>query len=236
MAALIAVLGTTISPYLFFWQSAEEVEKMDSPPKEKPLKAAPGEASSQLQRIKVDTYVGMAFSNLIAYSIILTVAATLHANGKTDINTAAQAAEALRPVAGPFASLLFSLGILGTGLLAVPVLGGSAAYAVGEALGWPVGMERKAHEAKAYYAVLALATLIGLALNVIGIDPIRALVWSAMINGIIAAPVMGLMMQLASNREVMGRLILPVYLKVLGWAGAAVMALAAIGAFVTAGK
>ena len=236
MAALIAVLGTTISPYLFFWQSAEEVEKMDSAPKEKPLKAAPGQASSHLHRIKVDTYIGMAFSNLISYSIILTVAATLHANGKTDINSAAQAAEALRPVAGPLASLLFSLGILGTGLLAVPVLGGSAAYAVGEALGWPVGMERKAHEAKAYYAVLAFATLIGLGLNFIGIDPIRALVWSAIINGMIAAPVMGLMMLLASNRRVMGGLILPVYLKVLGWAGAAAMALAAIGVFVTAGK
>ena len=236
MAALIAVLGTTISPYLFFWQSAEEVEEMKSPPKEKPLKKTPRRASAQLQRIKIDTYVGMAFSNLIAYCIILTVAVTLHAHGKTDIDTAAQAAEALRPIAGTFASLLFSLGVVGTGLLAVPVLGGSAAYAVGEAFRWPVGLERKAHEAKAYYAVLALATLIGLGLNFTRIDPIRALVWSAMINGITAAPVTCFMMLLASNRKVMGKLTLPVYLKVLGWAGAAIMALAAIGMFVTAGK
>ena len=236
MAALIAVLGTTISPYLFFWQSAEEVEEMKSPPKEKPLKTTPRRAPAQLQRIKIDTYVGMAFSNLIAYCIILTVAVTLHAHGKTDIDTAAQAAEALRPIAGAFASLLFSVGVVGTGLLAVPVLGGSAAYAVGEALRWPVGLERKAHEAKAYYAVLALATLIGLGLNFTRIDPIRALVWSAMINGITAAPVMCLMMLLASNRKVVGKLTLPVYLKVLGWVGAAIMALAAIGMFVTAGK
>jgi Mn2+/Fe2+ NRAMP family transporter len=209
---------------------------MKSPPKEKPLKTTPRQAPAQLQRIKIDTYVGMAFSNLIAYCIILTVAVTLHAHGKTDIDTAAQAAEALRPIAGTFASLLFSLGVVGTGLLAVPVLGGSAAYAVGEALRWPVGLERKAHEAKAYYAVLALATLIGLGLNFTRIDPIRALVWSAMINGITAAPVMCFMMLLASNRKVMGKLTLPVYLKVLGWAGAAIMALAAIGMFVTAGK
>jgi NRAMP (natural resistance-associated macrophage protein)-like metal ion transporter len=236
MAALIAVLGTTISPYLFFWQSAEEVEEMKSPPKEKPLKTTPQQAPAQLQRIKIDTYIGMAFSNLIAYFIILTVAATLHANGKTDIETAAQAAQALRPIVGPFASLLFSLGVVGTGLLAVPVLGGSAAYAVGEALRWRVGLERKAHEAKAYYAVLALATLIGLGLNFTRIDPIRALVWSAMINGITAAPVMCFMMLLASNRKVMGKLTLPGYLKALGWAGVATMALAAVGMFATAGS
>jgi len=236
MAALVAVLGTTISPYLFFWQSAEEVEEMKSAPKEKPLKTTPKRAPAQLQRIKIDTYLGMAFSNVIAYFIILTVAATLHANGKTDIDTAAQAAQALRPIAGAFASLLFSLRIVGTGLLALPVLGGSAAYAVGEAFGWPVGLERKAHEAKAYYAVLAIATLIGLAINFTKIDPIRALVWSAMINGITAAPVMCFMMLLASDRNVMGKLTLPVYLKIIGWAGSAIMALAAIGMFATAGK
>ena len=235
MAALIAVLGTTISPYLFFWQSGEEVEEMKSAPKEKPLKTTPQQAPAQLQRIKIDTYIGMAFSNLIAYFIILTVAVTLHANGKTDIDTAAQAAQALRPIVGPFASLLFSLGVVGTGLLAVPVLGGSAAYAVGEALRWRVGLERKAHEAKAYYAVLALATLIGLGLNFARIDPIRALVWSAMINGITAAPVMCFMMLLASSRKVMGKLTLPGYLKALGWATVAIMALAAVGMFATAG-
>jgi len=236
MAALVAVLGTTISPYLFFWQSAEEVEEMKSAPKEKPLKSTPKRAPAQLQRIMIDTYLGMAFSNVIAYFIILTVAVTLHTHGKTDIDTAAQAAQALRPIAGAFASLLFSLGIVGTGLLALPVLGGSAAYAVGEVFGWQVGLERKAHEAKAYYAVLAIATLIGLAINFTKIDPIRALVWSAMINGITAAPVMCFMMLLASDRNVMGKLTLPVYLKMIGWAGSAIMALAPIGMFATAGK
>ena len=188
LAALIAVLGTTISPYLLFWQSGEEVEQMESEPREKPLKKAPKQAPEQLQRIKIDTYVGMAFSNLIAYFIILTAAATLHTHGKTEINSAAEAAEALRPIAGPLAALLFSLGVIGTGLLALPVLGGSAAYALGEALKWPVGLERKAKEAKAFYSVLVVATLIGLALNFTKIDAIKALVWSAIINGITRYP------------------------------------------------
>jgi NRAMP (natural resistance-associated macrophage protein)-like metal ion transporter len=233
MGALVAVLGTTISPYLFFWQSAQEVEQMKSAPTEKSLKRDRGNAPEEFHRIKIDTYVGMAFSNLIAYFIILTVAATLHTHGKTDISSAAQAAEALRPLAGAFASLLFSLGVVGTGLLAVPVLGGSAAYAVGEALRWPVGLERKARQAKAFYAVLALATLIGLGLNFIGVDPIRALVWSAIINGITAAPVMVFMMLMAGNSKVMGKLTLPSYLKVLGWAATLIMTLAAIGMFLT---
>ena len=229
LGALVAVLGTTISPYLFFWQSAEEVEEMQSTPREKALKQTPGRATAHLQRIKIDTYLGMAFSNLIAYFIILTVAVTLNAHGKKDIDTAAQAAEALRPIAGEFASLLFSLGIIATGLLALPVLGGSAAYAVGEALRWPVGLERKASEAKAFYTVLAAATLTGLLLNFMKVDPIRALVWAAIINGITAAPVMCFMMLMASNRKVMGKFTLPLYLQILGWAGTAIMALAAVG-------
>jgi Mn2+/Fe2+ NRAMP family transporter len=236
LAALVAVLGTTISPYLLFWQSAEEVEQMQNSPGEEALKKAPLQAPEQFQRIKIDTYFGMAMSNLIAYFIILTTAVTLHAHGKTDIGTAAQAAEALRPIAGVLASLLFSLGVVGTGLLALPVLGGSAAYAVGEALGWPVGLERKAMQAKAFYGVLAVATLIGLALNFIKVDPIKALVWSAIINGIAAAPVMCFMMLLASNRAVMGKLSLPAYLKILGWAATAIMAIAAVGMFLTAGQ
>jgi Mn2+/Fe2+ NRAMP family transporter len=178
----------------------------------------------------------MAFSNLIAYFIILTTAVTLHVHGKTNIDTAAQAAEALRPIAGVFASLLFSLGVIGTGLLALPVLGGSAAYAVGEALRWPVGLERKAKEAKAFYAVLALATLVGLALNFMKVDPIKALVWAAIINGVTAAPVMCFMMLLASRRKVMGKLILPAYLKILGWAATAIMAFAAAGMLFTSGQ
>jgi Mn2+/Fe2+ NRAMP family transporter len=234
MGALVAVLGTTISPYLFFWQSAEEVEQMESAPAEKPLKRALHSAPEVLLRIRVDTFIGMAFSNLIAYFIILSVAVTLNANGETDIATAAQAARALRPIVGEFASLLFSLGVVGTGLLAVPVLGGSAAYAAGEALRWPVGLERKTKEAKAFYAVLA--TLIGLGLNFTRIDPIRALVWSAMINGVTAPPVMVFMMLMASNKRVMGKLTLPSYLKIFGWAATLIMTLAAIGMFLTAGR
>jgi NRAMP (natural resistance-associated macrophage protein)-like metal ion transporter len=235
LGALIAILGTTISPYLLFWQSGEEVEQMESSPGEKALKKAPRQAPEQFQRIKVDTYVGMAVSNLIAYFIILTTAVTLHVHGKMNIDSAAQAAEALRPIAGVFASLLFSLGVIGTGLLALPVLSGSAAYAVGEALRWPVGLERKAKEAKAFYAVLATATMVGLALNFTKVDPIKALVWAAIINGVTAAPVMCFMMLLASRRKVMGTLTLPAYLKILGWAATAIMALAAAGMFITSG-
>ena len=236
LAALIAVLGTTISPYLLFWQAAEEVEQTKSEPYEKPLKNEPKQAPGQLQRIKIDTYIGMAFSNLIAYFIILTAAATLHTHGKTDINSAAEAAEALRPIAGPFAALLFSLGIIGTGLLALPVLGGSAAYAVGEALKWPVGLERKAKQAKAFYSVLGVATVIGLALNFTKLDPIKALVWAAIINGITAAPVMCFMMLLASRSKVMGKFTLPLYLKILGWLATCIMAVAAAGMLLTSGK
>jgi Mn2+/Fe2+ NRAMP family transporter len=236
LAALIAVLGTTISPYLLFWQSGEEVELMESTLGEEALKKAPRQGPEQFQRIKIDTYVGMAFSNLIAYFIILTTAVTLHAHGKTDIDTAAQAAEALRPIAGAFASLLFSLGVIGTGLLALPVLGGSGAYAVGEALRWPVGLERRAKEAKAFYAVLALATLVGLALNFTKVDAIKALVWAAIINGVTAPPVMCLIMLLASRRKVMGKFTLPAYLKILGWMAAAIMALAAAGMLLTSGR
>jgi NRAMP (natural resistance-associated macrophage protein)-like metal ion transporter len=236
LAALIAVLGTTISPYLLFWQSGEEVEQMESKSREKPLKRALDQAPKQLQRIKLDTYIGMAYSNLIAYFIILTTAATLHTNGKTDINSAAEAAEALRPIAGPFAAFLFSLGIIGTGLLALPVLGGSAAYAIGEALKWPVGLERKAKEAKAFYSVLAIATLIGLTLNFTNFDPIKALVWAAIVNGITAAPVMCFMMLLASHPKIMGKLTLPCYLKILGWLATGIMALAAAGMLLTSAK
>ena len=229
LQALVAVFGTTISPYLFFWQSSEEVEEMHSAPKKKALKEAPRQGDANLQRIRLDTYTGMAFSNLIGYFIILTVAVTLKANGKTDIDSAQQAAEALRPIAGQFAFLLFSLGIIGTGLLALPVLAGSAAYALGEARNWPIGLGRKAAKAKAFYAVIGLATLIGLLLNFIGINPIHALVWSAIVNGVTAAPIMGLMMFMASSRKVMGQFVLPNYLKILGWLSTVIMALAALG-------
>jgi NRAMP (natural resistance-associated macrophage protein)-like metal ion transporter len=227
LQALVAVLGTTISPYLFFWQSSEEVEEMRSVPKQKALTQASRQGPAQLRRIKVDTYLGMAFSNLISYFIILTVAATLHAHGKTGVDSAAEAAEALRPLAGNFASLLFALGIVGTGLLAIPVLAGSGAYAIGEALRWRVGLEKKADKARAFYSVIALSTFVGLLLNFTNVNPIRALVWSAIINGVTAAPIMCLMMVMACNRKIMGKFTLPRYLRILGWAAAVIMAVAA---------
>lgn len=233
--ALVAVLGTTISPYLFFWQASEEVEEEQSTPGEEPLRRAPEQAPAQLRRIRVDTYVGMAFSNLVAYFVILTAAATLNAAGRTDIATAAQAAEALRPVAGPFASLLFAAGIIGTGLLAVPVLAGSAAYAVGEALRWPVGLERRPSEARGFYAVLSAAILVGLGLNLTGVDPIRALFWTAIINGVAAAPVLAAMMLLATSPRVMGRFVIDRRLRVTGWLTTAVMLAAAVGLVATLG-
>ena len=231
LAGLVAVFGTTISPYLFFWQSAEEVEEMQSAPREKPLKREPRQASSHLQRIKIDTYLGMALSNFIGYFIILTVAATLNASGQTDISSSAEAAEALRPIAGPLATLLFALGIVGTGLLALPVLAGSAAYAVCETFKWPASLERKVNKAKAFYGILALASLIGLSLNFTNVNPIRALVWAAIINGLTAVPLMCFIMLIASNRKLMGKFVLPPYLKILGWMATAIMILAAIGMF-----
>lgn len=233
---LIAILGTTISPYLFFWQAASEVEEVEANHGEKALKEAPRQAPEQIQRIQIDTCLGMAFANLVAFFIILTVAATLHASGKTEIETAAQAAEALRPVAGRFAFLLFSIGIIGTGMLALPVLGGSAAYAVGEALKWPVGLERKARQAKGFYGVLAVATLVALALDFTGIDPIKALFWTAIINGVIACPIMVVMMHITTNKRVMKQFVLSRRLRITGWIATAVMIIAAAGLFLTMGK
>ena len=236
LTALIAVLGTTISPYLFFWQASAEVEEMKSVPGEKPLKRTPQEAPAEFSRIHLDTYLGMGVSNLIAFFIILTAAVTLHAHGQTHIDTAQQAAEALRPVAGRLAFLLFGIGIIGTGLLAIPVLAGSAAYAISEGLHWRTGLERKPNEAIGFYAVLAAATLVGLGLNFTSMDPIRALFWSAVINGVVAVPVMVVMMLMACNAKVMGEFTLTRGLKIMGWLATAVMALAAIGLFATWGK
>ncbi|WP_243625875.1 NRAMP family divalent metal transporter [Phenylobacterium hankyongense] len=236
LTTLVAILGTTISPYLFFWQAEEEVEEVKERDGAIPLARAPQQARSELKRIRLDTYLGMGLSNLVALFIILTTAATLHAHGVTNIQTSAQAAEALRPIAGQMTFLLFALGIVGTGLLAVPVLAGSAAYAVGEAFGWHVGLARKPHRAKAFYGMIAGATVVGAALNFTSIDPIKALFWSAVINGVVAVPVMGMMMLIAGRKEVMGRFTLSRPLKFVGWAATAVMAAAAIGMFATMGK
>jgi NRAMP (natural resistance-associated macrophage protein)-like metal ion transporter len=235
LTTLVAILGTTISPYLFFWQAGQEVEDVKERDGAEPLSHAPSQAPEELKRIRLDTYLGMGLSNLVALSIILTTAATLHAHGVTDIQTSSQAAEALRPIAGVATFVIFALGIVGTGLLAVPVLAGSAAYALGEALDWRVGLARKPGRAKAFYAAIAAATVIGGALNFTPIDPIRALFWSAVINGVVAVPVMVMMMLLASRPKVMGRFFLPLPLKIVGWLATAVMAAAAVGMFATMG-
>lgn len=229
---IVAVLGTTISPYLFFWQASEEVEEVRLSKSEQVLKRHPEQAPFQLKRISQDTYVGMAFSNAVAFFIMLAVATTLHANGITDIQSSAQAAKALRPLAGDLAYLLFTMGILGTGLLAIPVLAGSAAYAVGEALHWPCSLERKAKHAKGFYAVLSVAILIGLALNLLHVNPIRALFWTAVINGVASGPIMVMTMLMATSRKVMGEVTIGLRQRILGWAATAVMLAAAVTMFV----
>ena len=232
-AALVAVLGTTISPYLFLWQASQEVEDVTTTAGEEPLKRAPRQAKEQLDRIKWDTYVGMAFSNAVAFFIILTAAVTLHAAGVTEISTAAEAAKALEPVAGRLASSLFLAGIVGTGLLAIPVLAGSAAYGIGEAFRWHASLEKKPHEAKRFYATLTAITLAGLALTFVHLDPIKALFWAAVVNGVVASPLMIVIMLMTSNPKVMGQFTLPVGLKIFGWVATAVMFMASVGLLAT---
>jgi NRAMP (natural resistance-associated macrophage protein)-like metal ion transporter len=233
LVAIVAVLGTTISPYLFFWQSSDEAEKERVTLGARSLRRAPEQAPSEFRRIRLDTYIGMGLSNLIGYCIILTTASTLNVQGVTDIQTSSQAAEALRPIAGDFAFAVFALGIIGTGLLAVPVLAGSAAYAVGEALKWRTGLGRRPSRAKAFYATVAVATLGGVGINFVDIDPIKALFWSAVINGVVAVPIMAIMVRLASAHKVMGRLTIPRSLRIAGWVSTAVMAAVVAAMFAT---
>ena len=225
---IVAILGTTISPYLFFWQASQEAEDQRVDASKQPLVEKHYGAQQEFNRIRADTIVGMAFSNLIALSIIITAAATLHAAGKTDIQSSAQAAEALRPIAGALAEAVFALGIVGTGLLAIPVLAGATAYAVGEGRQWRVGLARKPKEAAAFYAVLALSAGIGIALNFTPINPISALYWSAVINGVLAVPVMVLLMFMARRKDVMDRFVIAGPLYWLGWLSTAVMLLSVL--------
>jgi NRAMP (natural resistance-associated macrophage protein)-like metal ion transporter len=229
LTTLVAILGTTISPYLFIWQSSQEAEEQEIDPDKKPLKKEPEKEAQEIRRIRFDTLVGMAMSNVIGIAIVITTAATLHAKGVTHVQSSSQAAEALKPIAGAFAELIFALGIIGTGLLAIPVLAGSTAYAIGEGRKWPVGLSRKPKEAIAFYGVLALSVAIGIMLNFTPIDPIQALYWSAVINGILAAPVMVIMMLLVRERAVMGELVVtgPIYW--LGWIATIAMALCILG-------
>ena len=220
--ALVAIFGTTISPYLFFWQAGQEVEEQHRR-HTKPLHISHRRAGAELKRIRTDTLVGMGFSHLVALFIIVATAATLHASGVRDITSAADAAEALRPIAGDFAFALFAVGIIGTGLLAVPILAGSAAYAVSETFGWVEGLDRKPREAKAFYGAIAVATAGGVALNFIGIDPMDALYWAAVINGLLAPPLMVVTMLIARNRKIMGNLAISGSLEFGGWLATAVM-------------
>jgi NRAMP (natural resistance-associated macrophage protein)-like metal ion transporter len=234
---IVAVFGTTISPYLFFWQAAQEMEDLRAVTARRGggslLPYAAEVARQHLRRIRWDTYVGMGFSNLIAFFIILSTAATLHAAGVVDIQTSAQAAEALRPLGGETTFLLFSLGIIGTGMLAVPVLAGSAAYAVSESFDWQSGLDMKLHEALEFYGIIAIATAGGVALNFTHLDPMRALVWSAEINGVIAVPIMAIMMLLASREDIMGRFVIRPRLRRLGWLATLVMAVTVVAMIAT---
>jgi NRAMP (natural resistance-associated macrophage protein)-like metal ion transporter len=226
VTTVVAIFGTTISPYLFFWQASQECEDLRAVKADKPLRKHPDQAMRHMRRMKIDTFIGMGFSNLIAFFIMLTTAATLHAHGVTDIQTSAQAAEALRPLAGRFAFLLFSLGIIGTGLLAVPVLAGSSAFALAETFRWRRGLDLAPLRGARFYGVIAASTLIGVALGFSHLDPIKALYWAAVVNGVISAPIMAVMMLMSENPKVMGEFVIGTRLKMLGWAATAVMAVA----------
>ncbi|WP_409026321.1 divalent metal cation transporter [Janthinobacterium sp. SUN098] len=230
---IVAVFGTTISPYLFFWQASQEVEDLQADAGAQALRRAPEQAPRQFQRIKMDTAIGMGFSNLVAFFIMLTTAVTLGAQGITHIDTSAQAASALRPIAGDFAFALFSLGIIGTGLLAIPVLAGSAAYAMAGAFHWKNSLELAPRAAKKFYAIIVTATVIGAALCFSPLDPIKALYWSAVINGVISVPIMALMMVMASRPAIMGTLTISRRLRALGWLSTIVMATAVLAMFAT---
>ncbi len=233
LTSLLAVLGTTISPYLLFWQASQEAEEVQDRANETALRDSPSQASDQFHRIRLDTYLGMGLSNAVAFFIILTAAGTLHIHGITDVHTAEQAAQALEPIAGRFSSWVFALGIVGTGLLAVPVLAGSAAFAMGEALKWRVGLERKPKNAKRFYGVLTASTLLGLGLNLFHINPIKALYWTSVINGAVSVPIMAVMMLMTTRMDIMGSFTLPFYLRCLGWICVGVMGAALLGMMVS---
>jgi NRAMP (natural resistance-associated macrophage protein)-like metal ion transporter len=225
LVSAVAVLGTTISPYLFFWQASEEAEEERIDPAAEPLVDAPEQGAQAIRRIRIDTWFGMALSNVISFCIIVTAAATLNAHGLTNIQTSEQAAEALRPIAGELAFVIFACGIVGTGLLAIPVLAGSAAYALAEMLHWPAGLSEQPSHAKAFYAAIALGTLLGVGINFSPLDPIDALFWAAVINGVAAVPLMMVMMVMTVRPKVMGDFTLPRALRVMGWLSTAAMTL-----------
>jgi NRAMP (natural resistance-associated macrophage protein)-like metal ion transporter len=234
--AIVAILGTTISPYLFSWQAAQEVEEIRDSDEREPLKHADEQAPDAFKRIALDTSVGMVVSNVVAFFIILTAAVVLHAHGKTDIQSSSEAAEALKPVAGKFAFALFSMGIVGTGMLAVPVLAGATAFSVAGTMRAVYGLEHKPADAKLFYGVLVASMLVGALLNLTPIDPVKALYWSAVVNGICAVPMMVAIMVIANRPETMGNHGVGPGLKTLGWIATLVMLVAALVMFATMGK
>jgi Mn2+/Fe2+ NRAMP family transporter len=230
-AVVVGIFGTTISPYLFFWQASEEVEDMQAGRGAAPLVRDPRAAGAELRRIRWDTWSGMFYSDITAYFIILATAVTLHVAGTTDITTAAQAAGALRPLAGGFAFLLFALGILGVGLIGVPVLAGSGAYALAETMGWKSGLEREAGDARGFYGIIAVSVLAALFIQYLPISPMKALFWSAVINGVVAVPLMVVIILLVSKKSVMGAFTASRPFIILGWIATAVMGAAAVWMF-----
>lgn len=236
-AVVVGIFGTTISPYLFFWQASEEVEDMNASATQETPGALPlildgRQAQSELRRISWDTWSGMLYSNITSYFIILATAVTLHTAGITDITTAADAASALRPLAGDFAFILFAVGIIGVGLIGVPVLAGSAAYALAETMGWKWGLERTVKQAKGFYSIIAISVLAALAIQYSPISPMKALFWSAVINGVVAVPLLVVILLLASKESVMGDFVAPRSLHVLGWITTGVMGFAAVWMFI----
>ena len=234
LTVVIAVFGTTISPYLMYWQSSEEVEEMELKDRPELKKADPNAAERELKRINIDTLIGMGVSDIISFFVILTAAVTLHQSGHTDIQTSAEAAQALRPIAGQFAFLLFSLGIIGTGFLSIPTLAGSTAYAAAELMNWKGGLERPVPEGKGFYGVIVISMVVALGIIFSPLDPIKALFWSAVLNGVISVPMLGAIMVLASRRDEMGQFIAPIWQRLFGWLATAVMGAGAIGMIVLA--
>ena len=232
LLTLVAILGTTISPYLFFWEASQEVEEEVSMGR-RTLAQRKGATYAELKRAAWDTNIGMFFCNIVFYFVILASAATLHASGKTDIQSATDAAQALKPVAGSAATLLFAFGIIGAGLLAVPVLTGSGAYAVAETFGWTCSLDAKPRDAKHFYVIIALSTLVGIVIDFLGINPMSALFWTAVINGVISPPLLVIIMLVSNNKKVMGERVNNLGTNIMGWLATAVMFAAAIGMVLT---
>ncbi|MBK8465346.1 MAG: Nramp family divalent metal transporter [Chloracidobacterium sp.] len=234
ITTVVAILGTTISPYLFFWEAGEEVEVEKSEGRTT-LPEREGATNKEIKKEKIDTIIGMLFCNVVFYFVILAAGATLHASGQTNIQSATEAAEALKPLAGNLATVLFAIGLIGAGLLAIPVLTGSAAYAVAETFDWPAGLDEKPRHAKRFYAVIAISTLVGVLIDFAGINPISALFWTAVINGLVAPPLLVVVMLVANNKQVMGPRTNGTFTNIVGWLAAALMFAAAVGMFLTWG-